>query len=149
MKEWTMKLSTRSRYAVRAMIELAQNEANRPLQLKVIAKRQAISVKYLEQLMAILRAAGLIRSVRGAKGGYILARPPSQVRLSDILHCLEGPVAIVECVENSERCARAADCAARQVWTRVQQAIEEVLQSITLQDVVEIARGEKQLDYQI
>jgi Rrf2 family protein len=144
-----MKLSTRTRYAVRAMIELAQNEANRPLQLKIIAKRQDISVKYLEQLMAILRSAGLIRSVRGSKGGYVLARPPNQVRLSDILHCLEGPVTTVECVEDSNYCVRAAECAARQIWTKVQQAIEEVLQSITLQDVVEIARGEKQLDYQI
>jgi Rrf2 family protein len=144
-----MKLSTRTRYAVRAMIELAQNEANRPLQLKIIANRQDISVKYLEQLMAILRSAGLIRSVRGSKGGYVLARPPNQVRLSDILHCLEGPVTTVECVEDSNYCVRAAECAARQIWTKVQQAIEEVLQSITLQDVVEIARGEKQLDYQI
>jgi len=144
-----MKLSTRTRYAVRAMIELAQNETNRPLQLKIIAKRQDISVKYLEQLMAILRSAGLIRSVRGSKGGYVLARSPSQVRLSDILHCLEGPVTTVECVEDGNYCVRAAECAARQIWTKVQQAIEEVLQSITLQDVVEIARGEKQLDYQI
>lgn len=144
-----MKLSTRTRYAVRAMIELAQNEGGRPLQLRTIAKRQDISVKYLEQLMAVLRSAGLIRSVRGSKGGYTLSRPASQVRLSDILNCLEGSVTTVECVEDGDCCARAADCAARQVWMRVQQAIDDVLQSITLQDVVEMAREGKQADYQI
>lgn len=144
-----MKLSTRTRYAVRAMIELAQNEPNKPLQLKVIAERQDISVKYLEQLMAVLRSAGLIRSVRGSKGGYVLSRPASQVRLSDVLHCLEGSVMTVECVEDNQSCARAAECAARQVWVKVQQAIEEVLQSITLQDVVDMARDAKQMDYQI
>ena len=149
MKEQTMKLSTRTRYAVRAMIELAQNEAGRPLQLKVIAERQDISVKYLEQLMAVLRSAGLIRSVRGSKGGYVLSRPPSQVRLSDIIHCLEGTVATVECVEDSQSCARAAECAARQVWIKVQKAIDEVMQSISLQDVVDMARDAKQSDYQI
>jgi Rrf2 family transcriptional regulator, cysteine metabolism repressor len=149
MKDITMKLSTRTRYAVRAMIELAQNETNRPLQLKIIAERQDISVKYLEQLMAVLRSAGLVRSVRGSKGGYVLARAPGQVRLSDILHCLEGPVTTVECVDDSQSCARAAECAARQVWVKVQQAIEEVLRSITLQDVVEMARNAKELDYQI
>ncbi|HUV62309.1 MAG TPA: Rrf2 family transcriptional regulator [Sedimentisphaerales bacterium] len=144
-----MKLSTRTRYAVRAMIELAQNEANRPLQLKIIAKRQDISIKYLEQLMAVLRSAGLIRSVRGSRGGYTLARAANQIGLSDILHCLEGAITTVECVEDGDRCARAAECAARQVWMKVQQAIDDVLQSITLQDVVDMAKDGKHVDYQI
>lgn len=144
-----MKLSTRTRYAVRAIIELAQHEVNRPLQLKIIAQRQDISVKYLEQLMAVLRSAGFVRSVRGSKGGYVLAKAPSQIRLSDVLHCLEGPVTTVECVEDEDCCVRAADCAARQVWAQVQEAIENVLQSTTLQDVVDRAKGEKNLDYQI
>ncbi len=144
-----MKLSTRTRYAVRAMIELAQNEASRPLQLKVIAQRQDISIKYLEQLMAVLRSAGFIRSVRGSRGGYVLAKPASQIRLSDILHCLEGPVATVDCVADADRCVRAAECAARRVWVKVQQAIDDVLQAITLQDVVEMTRDETQVDYQI
>jgi len=144
-----MKLSTRTRYAVRAMIELAQNESVRPLQLKIIAKRQDISIKYLEQLMAVLRSAGLIRSVRGSRGGYTLAKAANQIRLSDILNCLEGPVTTVECVEDSDCCVRAAECAARQVWMKVQQAIDEVLQSITLQDVVDMAREGRQADYQI
>jgi Rrf2 family protein len=131
------------------MIELAKHETNRPLQLKIIAEKQEISIKYLEQLMAILKSAGLIKSIRGSKGGYILSRAPNQINLNDILHCVEGPISTVECVEDSSRCARAADCAAREVWVRVEQAISDVLQSITLQDVADMASGIKQSDYQI
>ena len=144
-----MKLSTRTRYAVRAIIELAQNDPTKPLQLKIIAQRQEISVKYLEQLMAILRSAGFVKSVRGSKGGYMLARAPNQIRLNDVMHKLEGTVATVECVENENCCSRSADCAARYLWTQVEQAIEHVLQSITLQDLVDKANEEKQFNYQI
>lgn len=94
-----MKLSTRTRYGIRAVLELAQNNGNRPLQLRIIAQHQDISVKYLEQLMAILRSAGFVRSIRGAKGGYLLAKPPNQVKISDVFDCLEGHIATVECVE--------------------------------------------------
>ena len=144
-----MRLSTRTRYAVRAMIELARHETNRPLQLKIIAERQEISVKYLEQLVAVLKSAGLVTSVRGSRGGYILARAANQITISDILHCVEGPIVTVECVEDANRCARAAECAAREVWKKVERAIESVLQSITLQDVADMVPGEKQSDYQI
>ena len=144
-----MKLSTRTRYAVRAMIELAKHDTNRPLQLKVIADRQEISIKYLEQLMAVLKSAGLIKSIRGSKGGYVLARAASQIRINDILHCVEGPITTVECVGDTASCSRAADCAAREVWKRVEQAIENVLKSITLQDVADMALSTKQTDYQI
>jgi len=119
------------------------------LQLRIIAQRQDISVKYLEQLMAVLRSAGFVRSIRGAKGGYILAKAPDQIKLSEVLHCLEGSVTMVECVEDEDYCARAADCAARQVWAQVQQAIEDVLHSITLQDVINRAKNKGSLDYQI
>ena len=144
-----MKLSTRTRYAVRAIVELAQNDSNRPLQLKIIAQRQEISVKYLEQLMAILRSAGFVRSIRGSKGGYVLAKAPDQIRLNEVMHRLEGAVAMVECVENEDCCSRSTDCAARYLWMQVEQAIEKVLEAITLQDLVDKANDEKQLDYQI
>ncbi|MBN2313052.1 MAG: RrF2 family transcriptional regulator [Sedimentisphaerales bacterium] len=144
-----MKLSTRTRYAVRAMIELARHDLNRPLQLKIIAERQEISVKYLEQLMAVLKSAGLIKSIRGSKGGYVLARGPNQIALSDILHCVEGPITTVECVEDCTTCTRAVDCAAREVWTRVEKAIEQVLKSFTLQDVADMASKTNHSDYQI
>ncbi len=144
-----MKLSTRTRYGMRAIIELAENDQKGPLRLKVIARDQDISAKYLEQLMVVLKSAGLIRSIRGSKGGYLLAKPPNQIKLSDVFHCLEGTVSTVECVENKDYCRRAPDCAARQVWAQVQEAIEGVLQSITLQDVVDRAKGDRALDYQI
>lgn len=144
-----MKLSTRTRYAVRAIIELAQHDSNRPLQLKIIAQRQDISVKYLEQLMAILRSSGFVRSIRGSKGGYLLARAPNQIKLNEVLHRLEGTVATVECVENEDYCSRSADCASRYLWVQVEQAIEKVLEAITLQDLVDKAKDEKKLNYQI
>ncbi len=144
-----MKLSTRTRYAVRAIIELAQNNSNRPLQLKIIAQKQDISVKYLEQLMAVLRSAGIVRSIRGSKGGYVLAKAPNEIKLNEVMDRLEGTVSTVECVENEDYCSRSADCAARYLWTQVEQAIEHVLQSITLQDLVDKANEEKKMDYQI
>jgi len=145
-----MKLSTRTRYGIRAILEVAGNHSKRPLQTKIIAQNQDISVKYLEQLMAILKSAGFVRSIRGSKGGYILAKPANQIRLSDVFGALEGPSAInVECLENKSYCAQAADCVARQVWAQVEQAIKNVLQSITLQDLVDRTKDRKTLNYQI
>jgi len=144
-----MRLSTRTRYGIRAMLELAGNVGRGPLQLKIIARRQDISVKYLDQLMTILKSAGFVRSIRGAKGGYVLARAPEQIKLNDVFNCLEGPVVTVECTENENYCARAADCVARQVWAQLQEAIKNVLQSITFQDLVDRTKNNKSLDYQI
>ena len=134
-----MKLSTRTRYGVRAIIELAMNYGKGPLQIRVIAQRQDISVKYLEQLMAMLNS----------KGGYVLTRAPNQIKLSDVFNCLEGSPLTVECLENKDYCERVADCVTRQVWAQVQKAIKNVLQSITIQDLVDRAKVEKNLDYQI
>ncbi len=143
-----MKLSTRTRYGIRAILELVSGRG-KPLQIKTIAHRQDISVKYLEQLMAILKSAGFVRSIRGSKGGYILAKPANQIKLSDVFNALEGPVAAVECLENEYYCARAADCLTRQVWAEVQQAITNVLQSVTLQDLVDRAKDKRTSNYQI
>ena len=144
-----MKLSTRTRYGIRAVLELAENYGKGPLQLKIIAQRQEISVKYLEQLMAVLKSAGFVRSIRGSKGGYVLAKSPEQIKLSDVFYCLEGPVVTVECVENAGYCTRTNDCAARQIWAEVQKAVIGVLQSITLQNLVDRAKHNKASDYQI
>ena len=144
-----MKLSTRTRYGIRAIIELAMNYGKGPLQIRVIAQRQDISVKYLEQLMTILRSAGFIRSIRGSKGGYILASQPAQIKLSDVFDALEGNVTMVECVEDKNYCDKTADCIARQVWAQVRKAIKDVLHAITLQDLVDRTKAGKKLDYQI
>lgn len=145
-----MKLSTRSRYGMRAILELALEHGNAPLQIKSIADRQDISNKYLEQLMAILKASGLIRSVRGPKGGYLLAKSPNEIKLSHVFTSLEGKLATVECIEHPEYCPRCTECVTRQVWAKIQNAILEVLESMTLQDLVDKARrGEKFSTYQI
>ncbi len=143
-----MKLSTRTRYGMRAIIELAQYEGTRPLQLKTIAERQEISIKYLEQLMGLLRSAGLVRSVRGSKGGYALGRPQDQIRVSDIFRCLEGTVTTTECVEDKDVCKRSADCVARELWMEVEASVHQVLESITLADMVKRAKA-RGSDYQI
>ena len=144
-----MKLSTRTRYGIRAILELAESYRKGPLQLKIIAQHQDISVKYLEQIIAMLKSGGFVKSIRGAKGGYVLAKAPNQIKLSDVFDCLEGRVTTVECIEDEDYCARVADCVARQLWVRVQEAIDSVLQSITLQDLLDRAKDKRALDYQI
>jgi Rrf2 family protein len=144
-----MKLSTKTRYGIRAVVELAENYGRDPLQLKIISKDQGISIKYLEQIMAILKSAGIVTSSRGAKGGYLLAKPPNKIKLSDCFNCLEGPVVTVECVEDENYCSKTRNCIARGVWAEIEKAIFSVLDSITLQDMVEKAKNNKPLLYQI
>jgi Rrf2 family protein len=131
------------------MLELAGKYGEGPLQIKVIANRQDISIKYLEQLMAMLRSGGFVRSIRGSKGGYMLSKVPTQIKLDELFTCLEGPVVTVECVEDENYCARAADCVTRQVWAQMQAAMMKVLQSMTLQDLVDRTKESKNLDYHI
>ena len=144
-----MKLSTRTRYGIRAVLDLAESYGQGPLQLKVIAKHQNISVKYLEQIIATLKSGNFIRSIRGPRGGYILAKAPNQIKLSEVFDCLEGPVTIVECVEDEDYCARAIDCVAKQLWTQVHKAVRNVLDSVTLKDLVDRAKDGRGLHYQI
>jgi len=144
-----MKLSTRTRYGVRAMLELAVHYDKVPLQAKIIAQRQKISIKYLEQLLTMLKSGGFLRSIRGTKGGYTLTKPPNQIKLIEVFKALEGPVIIVECLEDGSHCAQVADCVARQLWAQVQEAIESVLESITLQDLLDKTKDKITLNYQI
>lgn len=146
-----MRISTRTRYGMRAILELAlAYKAGKagPLQIKVIAERQNISNKYLEQLIAIIKSAGLVRSIRGPHGGYVLAKSPEDIKLSEIFRVLEGPVFTVECVENKEACASFADCITRRLWIEVNDAILNVLTNKTLQDLVDMSEKEK-MNYQI
>jgi len=134
---------------MRAILELAENFGKGPLQTRIIAKNQDISVKYLEQLMVLLKSAGLIRSLRGSKGGYVLAQPPGKIKLSEIFDILEGPVITVECVMNESFCARADDCMARPIWSQVHWAVTNILRSMTLQDALDKAKKGQETDYQI
>jgi len=136
-----MKLSSRSRYGLRAVLDLALEYGKSPLQIKTIASRQDISNKYLEQLMTILKTSGLVRSFRGPKGGYMLAKPPNEVKLDEVFTVLEGPLVTVECLQHPEFCPRCAECITRQVWSDVQDAILGVLEAISLQDLVDRVRA--------
>ncbi|MBW8016877.1 MAG: Rrf2 family transcriptional regulator [Planctomycetes bacterium] len=145
-----MKLSTRSRYGLRAVLELAIDYGNKPMQIKTIAEREDISNKYLEQLMSTLKAYGLVRSIRGPKGGYLLAKAPVDIKVSEVFTALEGPMITVECVDHPEFCVRCTDCVTRQVWADIQSAMMNVLESQTLQDLVDRAnKGDKTANYQI
>ncbi len=132
-----MKLSSRTRYGMRAILELALEYGKSPLQIKAIAEREDISNKYLEQLIAMLKAAGLVRSIRGPRGGYLLAKPPEEIQLKDVFLTLEGPMVSAECLQHPEYCARCTDCATRKIWHELQDAIFGVLESVTLADLVE------------
>ena len=135
---------------MRAILELALEYGNKPMQIKTIAGRQDISNKYLEQLMAALKTSSLVRSVRGPRGGYLLAKPPGEIKLSDVFSTLEGPPLAVECIEHPEYCPKCTECVTRQVWAKIQNAILEVLESMTLQDLVDKAhRGEGFSSYHI
>jgi len=136
-----MKLSTRSRYGIRAALDLAKNYGNGPLQIKAIAKTEDISNKYLEQLISILKAAGMVRSVRGPKGGYMLAKDPSEVTLGDIFKILEGPFVPVECLGDSSYCDKCGDCLMRPVWAKLQGAIDDVLDGMTLKDLADQSKN--------
>ena len=130
-----MKMSTKGRYAIRAMLDLALQSGNGPTLSKDVSKRQKISNLYLEQLFSQLRAGGLVRSIRGPKGGFILAKPPSQIRVIDILQVMEGSIAPVECVDNAAFCSRTGSCVCRSLWIETKEAMDKVLGSITLQDL--------------
>lgn len=132
-----MKLSTKGRYGARAMVDIALHQREGPTLLKDIAKRQGISEKYLERIITSLKVAGLIKSIRGAHGGYILAKPPSEIKLSEIIRALEGSLAPVECVDDPTYCNRAGICVTRDVWVKIKDRINEVLESISLKDLVD------------
>ena len=132
-----MKLSTKARYGVRAMLSLALDYGRGPIPLKEVAKQQEISEKYLEHLMASLRSAGLVRSVRGTHGGYLLSKTPAEIRLDEVVRILEGSIAPVECVEDGSLCGRVGLCVMRDLWGEMQEAMVSVLASTTLQDLVE------------
>ncbi len=131
-----MKLSTKGRYGMRAMLDLALQSGTEPVLIKDISKRQEVSDLYLQQLFNRLKTAGLVRSTRGPKGGFMLTKPPSQISLADILQAMEGSTAPVECVDNATFCSRTDSCVTRKVWAEIKKAMDGVLESTTLQDLV-------------
>lgn len=134
-----MKLSTKGRYGLKAMFDLALFGGETPVSLTAISERQNISVNYLEQLIAPLRKAGLVKSVRGAQGGYLLAKPASEISVADILFTLEGSLAPTDCVndQNEDNCTNANYCVTRMIYEKMHNSINEVVKSISLQDMID------------
>jgi len=149
-----MRISTRGRYGLRAVIDLAVNESCGAIPLREISKRQNISEQYLEQLFASLRKSGIVKSIRGAHGGYLLNNSPENISAKDILAALEGPIAPADCVLSEdvlEKCNSSDSCVTRNLWVRVKENIEDLLDSVTLAELKEESqnRENEEFNYQI
>jgi len=131
-----MKLSTRSRYGTRLMLDMAEHYDDGPIHLMKIAQRQGISVKYLEQIIIPLKKAQYIKSLRGPKGGHVLAKPPEEITVGEIVAVLEESDSLVECSQNAEVCERSSHCPTRKVWQEAAAAMFAKLESVTLADLV-------------
>ncbi len=132
-----LKLSTKGQYGVRAMFEIARGYPENPVTIKEISERQDVSVAYLEQILNKLRRAGLIRSVKGPGGGYLLAAEPGEISIASILKELEGPVAITSCLDPEEGCSRVEGCVTHLLWRSLGAKIEAFLKTITLKNLLE------------
>ena len=131
-----MMISTKGRYALRIMIDLAQHDSDIPVRVREIADRQDISGKYMEQIIGVLTRAGLLRSVRGAQGGYHLTRPANEITVGMILRATEGDLAPAECVKNDVPCGRTNECSTRLVFEKVYSAINNVIDNVTLDELI-------------
>jgi len=137
-KEICMKLGTKAQYGTRAMLDLAVHYGEGPLVIGDVAHRQEVSEKYLENLMAQLRAGGLVRTARGSRGGYALSRSPSQITLGEVVRILDGSLALVPCLDDPELCHRVGRCVTRRIWSKLYERIADVLDNITLADMVQM-----------
>jgi len=146
-----MKLSTRTRYGVRLMLDLALNRDKGQMFLRDIARKEEISEKYLSLIIIPLKSAGLVNSMRGAHGGYTLARDAGSITLKEIVDVLEGDTCLVDCVKNSSSCTRSDTCASRDLWSLISSRISETLGAMTLEDLARMSRekGESHISYQI
>lgn len=132
-----MKISTKGRYGTRALLELALRDNNEPMLLRNIAKQQDISLAYLEHVISPLIAGGILRSTKGPKGGISLNKKPSEIKLSEVIRLLEGSVAPTDCVDNPDICDRSDSCVTRDIWCELKEALDSVLESTTIQDMVD------------
>lgn len=131
-----MMISTKGRYALRIMIDLAQHDSDIPVSVREIADRQDISGKYMEQIIGVLTRAGLLRSVRGAQGGYHLTKPAKEITVGMILRATEGDLAPAECVKSEVPCGRTNECSTRLVFEKVYSAINNVIDNVTLDELI-------------
>ena len=144
-----MKLSTRGRYGIHAMYDLAEHYVSGSQSIKMIAERQCIPEAYLEQLIAILRREGLVISNRGAQGGYRLVRPPAEITVGEVLRALEGGLNLVDCLLEEDSCGKSCACPSRIVWMKIRDGLNNIVDGISLQDMIDEyaalkAQGEEQ-----
>ena len=132
-----MKLSTRGRYGIHAMYDLARYAECGPQSIKAIAEREGIPEAYLEQLIAVLKREGLVTSTRGAQGGYALAREPARITVGDVLRALEGGLNLVDCLDGEDACGKACACPSRIVWMKLRDGLNAIVDGITLQDMID------------
>jgi len=145
-----MKISTKGRYSVTALYELAQRYGEGPVSLKCVAQGQGLSENYLEQLMVPLRRAGIVQSIRGAQGGYMLAKSPAEITIGSIITTVEGPIAVVDCLlaeagAAEQTCDKACACVTRGIWEKVCDSISQVLENITLQTLLDNDDGKENI----
>lgn len=141
-----MKLTTKCRYGSRAILEIARSHSRVPVKRKDIAKTQKLSPSYLENILISLKNSGIIDARRGANGGYVLTRDPSEISLLDVILALEGTMAPVECLENDSACERIGRCSTRKIWKKMQEARENVLRSVSVSDLLKMEEKDNTLD---
>lgn len=132
-----MKLSTKSRYGARAILEIAKGTRDNPVKRKMIVDNQNIPDSYLKNILISLKESGLINSIRGSGGGYTLSRPASEITFLDIIKALEGDLSLVECISDPAVCERVNICATREIWEKLTRAQEEVLNSVTIKEIID------------
>lgn len=148
-----MKLSTKGRYGLRAMLDMALHADDGPITVHSIAERENLSDRYLEQLLVPLKKVGLVKSLRGAQGGYVLGKEPKDITVGEIIRALEGPIAPVDCVseDHPENCVRADHCVTRLIWTKLRDSMAEVLDSYNLEDLIKeskaLSSGDRNMYY--
>jgi Rrf2 family protein len=141
-----MRISTKGRYGLRTLMDVALHQAKGPVTLNDIAQRQCISVKYLWQVINPLKTSGLLSVTRGAKGGYVLARRPEDITMLEVVTDLEGPMSVVECLAKEDACSRINSCVSRTVWMEVNRAVEKALGAITLAEVLRRCANSSEVD---
>lgn len=144
-----MKISTKGRYGLRILMDLALHQSEKPRLIRDIAKSQQISEKYISRLVIALRKAGMIRSVRGVNGGFHIAMKPEDITLLDVIEVMEGPLSIVDCVSAPKKCALSANCAPREIWSKLNEDIRDLMRQTTLADILASydRQSQKNIDY--
>ena len=141
-----MKISTKGRYGLRILMDLAIHQSEKPRLIRDIAKSQQISEKYISRLVIALRKAGMIRSVRGVNGGFHIAMKPEDITLLAVIEVMEGPISIVDCVKTPKRCPQHENCAPREIWCKLNDNIRNLMRQTTLADILESCKKQNALE---